>query len=155
MCARLHTVSQTSAVHPPARRIRVVLAEAHAPLRQSMRNVLQADRNIEVVAEAGDLGTVNIEVDQRKPDVLVLALHDLNGSHLGMLEILAGARNTNIVLATMEPDPRIAASSLTRGARGYVLKDRTDEDLIPAVRAAARGEQYVSPTVADRLGAMR
>jgi DNA-binding NarL/FixJ family response regulator len=58
------------------------------------------------------------------------------------------------VLLTLEESPVLAQHVLTCGALGYVLKDRADAELADAVRAAARGERYISPRVADRLSAV-
>jgi two-component system, NarL family, response regulator NreC len=133
--------------------IRVVLAEDHALLRSSLRALLDAEEGVEVVAEADDLESAARHV-AAAPLVLVLDLGMLDGSaREGIGKLRARAPGTQVVLLTMDESPVVAQYVLAGGALGFVLKDRADEELALAVRAAARGEEYVSPRVAARLDA--
>ena len=156
--ADLHLVSARDIGESfPLSPVRVVLAENHAVLRDGMRQLLDAEDGIEVVAEAEDLESALRAVRREGPHVLVLSLGMLDGAvreKIGKLR--ARAPGTQVVILTMEESPVLAQHVLACGARGLVLKDRADSDLAPAVRAVAGGEEYLSPRVAERLdGALR
>lgn len=151
--AALHLVSgaaDEARESSPRSPIRVVLAEDHALLRSSLGVLLDAEEGVEVVAEAGDLESAVRHVGAA-PHVLVLDLGMLGGSAREVIgKLRARARGTQVVLLTMDESPVLAQYVLAAGALGFVLKDRADEELALAVRAAARGEEYVSPRVAAR-----
>lgn len=137
--------------------IRVLLAEHHALLSTGLRRLLDAEEDIEVIAEADDLEAVVRHIHGTRPDVLVFDLGMIAGSaHETIGGLRARAPESQVVLITMDDSPLVAQHILACGAIGFVLKDRADDELAAAVRAAARGEEYVSPGVASRLdGALR
>jgi two-component system, NarL family, response regulator NreC len=134
--------------------IRIVLADDHAAMRESLRVLLDGEADIDVIAETDSLQAMMGHINARRPDVLVL---DLGMSDRGSgLEALARvhreASETNIVVLTMNDDPAFATRALDNGAKGLVLKDMADSDLPAAVRDASRGRRYVSPSLAVKLG---
>jgi two-component system, NarL family, response regulator NreC len=132
--------------------IRVVLADDHAHMRRSLRLVLDAEDDLEVVAEANDLASVVRHVDDQRPRVLVLDLGMVGESGMEAVRRLRErAPETQIVVVTMEENPRFAQRALADGAVGFVVKELADEQLPDAIRLAAHGERYVSPRVAARL----
>jgi two-component system response regulator NreC len=137
------------------RPIRVVLADDHVLTRRTLRLLLDAEGDVEVVAEAADhLATVR-HLHGHEPDVLVLDLHMSDGSGIETVRSLcARVPQTRIVVLTMADDPSFAQRALAAGACGFVVKELSDAELVQAVRAAAAGEEYVSPTVAARLDAL-
>jgi len=136
--------------------IRVLLADDHALMRRSLRLLLEAEDGIDVIAEAEDLALTVHHVDGSGPHVLVLDLHLPGGSSIETIgELRERALDTSIVVLTMEENPALAQRVLASGATGFVVKDRADSELPEAVRAAARGEEYVSPRIAPRLEALR
>lgn len=149
------TVSAYTAPLPEADAIRVVVADDHALMRRSLRLLLESEKNIEVIAEADDLTGAVAHVHGHQPHVLVL---DLGMSGMSSLQTIGQLRerapDTQIVVVTMEENPAFAQRALAAGALGFVWKDRADTDLPEAVRAAARGEEYLSPSVAARLAAL-
>jgi len=138
--------------------IRVVLADDHAPMRRSLRLLLDGEEDLGVVAEADDLASTVAHVQGCRPSVLVLGLGMPGGSSGSggetIRQLRARAPATQIVVVTMDESPVLAQSALAAGALGFVVKDLADEELPQAIRRAARGEQYVSPRVALRLGAL-
>lgn len=135
--------------------IRVVLADDHAPMRRSLRLLLDGEEDLGVVAEADDLASTVAHVQGCRPSVLVLGLGMPGGSGGETIRRLrARAPATQIVVVTMDESPVLAQSALAAGALGFVVKDLADEELPQAIRRAAGGEQYVSPRVASRLGAL-
>jgi len=135
-------------------RIRVVLADDHSLVRRVLRRLLDAEDGIEVVQEALDLEAASSHVRVHAPHVLVIDLDLPNGSTLMTVEALRrSAPDTQVVVLAMESTPFFAQRVLEAGALGYVLKDQADVELVAAVRAAARGEHYVSPQIAAALEA--
>lgn len=134
--------------------IRIVLADDHAAMRQSLRMLLDGETDLDVIAETDSLGSVIDHVRARHPDVLVLDLGMPDrGSGIEMLARLAKElRDTNIVILTMNDDPSFARRALDNGAIGLVLKEMADSDLPAAIRRAWRGQRYLSPLIASKLG---
>lgn len=149
------SVSADAAPLPVADPIRVVVADDHALMRRSLRLLLENEHNIEVIAEADDLEGAAHHVHGHRPHVLVL---DLGMCGMSSLQTIGQLRervpDTQIVIVTMEENPAFAQRALAAGALGFVWKDRADTDLPEAVRAAARDEEYLSPSVAARLAAL-
>lgn len=136
--------------------IRVVLADDHAMMRRSLRLLIDGEEDVEVVAEADDLAAVARNVQGHGPHVLVLDLRMPGGSTIEAIgRLRERAPDTQIVVMTMEENPVFAQRAFAAGALGFVAKDRADGELADAVRAAARGEEFVSPHVAARLDALQ
>jgi two-component system response regulator NreC len=131
-------------------KIRIVLADDHAVVRSGLRLLLESESDFDVVAEAGDVEGAQRYVRGHKPTVLVLDLNMPGGSSLEAIPIMRECNpETQIVVLTMQQEPVFARSALSAGAIGYVLKEAADDELVEAVRRAARNESYLNP----RLGA--
>ena len=137
-----------------ARSIRLLIADDHAVVRSGLRMLLDAEDDLEVVAEAGDVGEARRFVLGHKPDVLVL---DLNMPGDPSLPAIPGLReehpDTQIVVLTMQNDPAFAREALRAGALGYVLQEAADAELVQAVRQAAQGRTYLNPELGARVAA--
>jgi len=128
----------------------IVVADDHAVVRSGLRLLLDAEPELEVIAEAGDMPGAIRTVQAQRPAVLVLDLNMPGGSGLDAIrELTASTPDSAIVVLTMQDDPAFARRALQDGALAFVLKESADEELLEAVRAAARGETYLNP----RLGA--
>jgi two-component system response regulator NreC len=131
---------------------RVLLADDHMHIRGGLRRLLEEELDVEVVAEAADQRSASEAVQTQRPQVLVLDLGLPGGSCIDLIgELRERVPDTQIVVLTMDQNPIPAQRALTAGACGYVSKDQADSELAPALAAAVRGEQYVSPPVAARL----
>jgi two-component system response regulator NreC len=140
----------------PGLPIRIVLADDHASLRRSLKRLLDAQPDLEVVAEAADHSTMLRRVQRLEPQVLVLDLHLPDGSGIETIRRLrAQVPETEIVVLTMEASPRCALRAIDAGAAGFVLKDHADTELPTAVWSAANGDEYVSSRVAGGLDTLR
>jgi two-component system response regulator NreC len=136
--------------------IRIVLADDHAVMRSGLRMLLDAEPDLEVVAEAGDAESAQRYVRGHKPDVLILDLNMPGGSGLDAIPQITGETpETKIVVLTMQRDPAFARQALAAGAIGYVLKSAADAELVSAVRLAAAGEPYLNPQLGAKLAAER
>ena len=134
--------------------LRIVIADDHSVVRRGLRQVLEADAGLEVVAEAEDVDGARRYVRGHKPDVLVLDLNMPGGNTLDMIpDIRAEAPNTEIVILTMQNEPAYARQALAAGVMGYVLKEAADTELVEAVRRAAAGDTYLNPRLGARLAA--
>ncbi len=136
--------------------IRVLLADDHTLMRRTLRRLLEDEKDLEVVAEAGELTSLVRNVDAHQPHVLVLDLglcEEGSGSE-AIRQLRERAPDTQIVIVTMQENPIFAERALAAGAIGFVLKERADEELSEAIRRAARGERYISTQLAVPLGDM-
>ena len=136
---------------PVVQPIRLVIADDHAVVRAGLRLLLDAAEGIRVVAEAGEVDTAARMVAAHRPDVLVLDLNMPGTPSLPAIPALA--ERTGVVVLTMQNDPAFAREALQAGARGYVLKEAADDELLDAVRAVAAGRTYLNPELGARLAA--
>ena len=134
------------------RKILILLADDHAVVRQGFRYILNAQENMEVVGEAGDGKEAVREAKQLEPDVVIMdvAMPGLNGIE-ATRRICDSLPHTRVLALSMHKDSVYVREILRAGARGYLLKDAIDKDLVFAVRAVARGEGYISPAVSDAV----
>ncbi len=133
-------------------KIRVLLADDHAIVRQGVKLILMAEPDIEVVAEAED-GAQAVEMAKRlKPDVAVLdiSMPGINGVE-ATRQIKAALPETHTLTLTMHSDDAYVFQLLKAGASGYVVKNAAATDLVQAVRAARRGEAFLYPSVAKAV----
>ncbi len=136
--------------------IRVVLADDHLFLRQGLRQVLDLEQDVEVIAEAGDLDTAMDFVRGERPQVLVLDLGMPDGSSIEAIgRVRKLVPETQIVVLTTEDNPVFAQRAFAQGALGFVTKNLANDELAHAIVAASRREEYVSPPMAARLDALR
>jgi two-component system response regulator NreC len=132
--------------------IRILLADDHALVRHGFRMILAAQPDMEIAGEAGN-GREAVELAQKlKPDVVVMdvAMPELNGIEATRRLIELSPR-TRVLALSMHKDAVYVREILRAGARGYLLKDSADADLLAAVRAVAKGEGYLSPGVSDAV----
>jgi two-component system response regulator NreC len=134
--------------------ITVVLADDHEIVRDGIRMVLEAEPDIDVVAEAGTGDDAVRYVLGHKPSVLVL---DINMPGTPSLELLPEIRerspDTAVVVLTMQNEPAFARKALQGGANGYVIKHSAARELVDAVRSVVRGETYINPQLGARVAA--
>lgn len=139
-------------VPPPC--VRVALADDHEVVRGGLRLVLGGEPDVEIVAEAADVGAAARMVLGHQPDVLVLDLNMPGGSSLEAIpRMLASSPATAIVVLTMQEDPAFAREALRAGARGYVLKEAASTELVRAIRTVLGGGVHLHPSVGARIAA--
>src|SRR3546814_13777140 len=132
--------------------IRVCLVDDQTLVRQGIRSLLALDDGIEVVAEAND-GRQAVElVPQVKPDVVLMDMRMPVMSGLEALQALAhlNALPPTIILTTFD-DHQLVLAGLKAGAKGYLLKDVSLEQLVGAIRTVSDGGSLVQPAVTQRL----
>jgi len=132
--------------------IRVVVVDDHAVVRSGLRRVLEAEDDIEVVAEAGSVRDAVFEARANQPDVIVMDVVMPGQSGIeGTPLVLHEAPDAKVLVLSMQDDPRYVREAFAAGARGYVLKEAVDTDVVAAVREVADGRQYLHPTLGARL----
>lgn len=132
--------------------INVVIVDDHPIVRAGMKAILDGTDDIRVQAEGGCGEDAIRLVEQLSPDVLILdiGLPDKNGMDV-TLNIHEMNKKTAILILTAHDDPQIILSILENGAVGYILKDEALETLASAVRAAACGKNWLSPSIAGQI----
>src|SRR6202167_1947860 len=134
------------------KRIRILLADDHAVVRQGFKMILGEQPDMEIVGEAGNGREALQLAESLKPDLVVMdvAMPELNGIEATrrMIDVAPHAR---VLALSMHKDSVYVREILRAGARGYLLKDSISSDLLAAVRAIARGEGYLSPGVSDAV----
>ncbi len=132
--------------------IRILLADDHALVRQGLGMILGAQKDMEIVGQAGN-GNEAVEMAEKlKPDVVVMdvTMPELNGIE-ATRRLAVSLPRTRVLALSMHKDSVYVREILRAGARGYLLKDSGDADLVAAVRAIAKGEGYISPSVSDAV----
>ncbi|MDQ6664893.1 MAG: response regulator transcription factor [Acidobacteriota bacterium] len=132
--------------------IRVLLADDHPVVRQGFRLILSHEPDMEIVGEAGNGREALALCEELKPDVVVMdvAMPELNGIE-ATRRLAVSLPKTRVLALSMHKDGVYVREILRAGARGYLLKDSIDRDLLAAVRAVAKGEGYLSPAISDAV----
>jgi two-component system response regulator NreC len=129
----------------------IVLADDHNVIRAGLRSLLEANRNFRVIGEASDGLEVAQMVESLRPDVLVL---DLMLPHLNGIEItrdvVKRSPRTAVVILSMYGTENYVHEALKAGAKAYVLKESTSEDLVRAIKDAIAGRLYLSSPLSEQ-----
>lgn len=131
--------------------MRVLLADDHGIVRRGLRSLLE-DAGHSVVGEAADGLEAARLCEEHRPELLIV---DIGMPKLSGIEVSARAQKLDpppaVIILSMHSDEAYIIRALGAGARAYLLKDATDEDLLPAVRAVSSGKPFFSPAVAAVL----
>ena len=130
-------------------KIKVVIADDHAVVREGIKMILSREPDIEIVGEAGNGREALDLVAKTKPHVVVM---DISMPEMGGVEATRRVKEAhpkvNVLALTMHEDESYVFQLLKAGASGYVLKRGAAQDLVQAIRSAARGEAFLYPSVA-------
>jgi NarL family two-component system response regulator LiaR len=132
--------------------IRIFIADDHAIVREGLRSLLATEPSLELVGEANDgLQAVN-KVQTLRPDVILL---DMVMPHMDGLKAIVEIRKNwpeaKIMMLTSFSDDEKVFSAIRNGALGYMLKESSPQDLLQAIHSVARGEGFLSPTIASKV----
>jgi DNA-binding NarL/FixJ family response regulator len=137
---------------PAVRRIRVLIVDDHAVVREGIRHVLSTAEGLEVVGEASDGGEALVLVDRFHPDVVVL---DLSMPGISGLEVVAKLRtdvpDTKVLVLSIHDQDEYVLESLRAGAHGYLRKDSSPAEIRSAIRRVFEGGSVLSPDVARQI----
>ncbi len=131
---------------------RVLIVDDHAVVRSGLKLVLEAEDGIEPVGEAGTARDAVFEARSTKPDVILLDVVMPDQSGLEIIPTLLKENpEVRILVLSMQDDPQYVREAFAAGARGYVLKEAADNEVVAAVREVASGGRYVHPELGARL----
>ena len=132
--------------------IRVLIVDDHAVVRSGLRLVLDAEPDIEAVAEAPNADRAVFEALEHRPDVVLMDVVMPGKSGIeGLPAVLQAVPETKVLVLSMQDDPRYVREAFGAGASGYVLKEAVDAEVVAAVRAVTAGERYLHPALGARL----
>jgi len=134
------------------RKIRILLADDHAVVRQGFRLILNQEPDMEVIAEAGDGAEAVRLVLQLRPTLVIMdiAMPRVNGVE-ATRRIFEACPDAKILILSMHKDAVYVRETLRAGAKGYLLKESIDQDLLRAIRAVAQGDGFLSPEISGTV----
>ena len=134
--------------------IRVLIADDHAVVRRGVRQILEAEPDIELVGEASEYSEIRRCLKEAQCDVLIL---DVQMPGKNGLEVVKNLRDEvprlAVLMLSTYPEDQYAVRALKAGARGYITKTTAPERIVEAVRTVAAGRKFISPETAEALAA--
>jgi two-component system response regulator NreC len=133
-------------------KIRIILADDHTLFRQGVRNLINAEPDMEVVGEASNGGDVAERAREARPDVILMDIGMPGPSSFeAARQIRRNHPETKVLFLTMYDDEDYLVEGMEVGASGYVLKDSPMNQLVSAIRDVHRGGSYLSPRMLSQL----
>jgi len=141
---------------PPSNRIRVLLVDDHAVVREGYKRLLERDRSIVVIGEAGSSQDAYRLFTEQQPDVVVMdiSLPGMSGIEI-MRRMLMRTPEAKVLIFSMHEDEVFASRALQAGARGYITKSSAPEVLVEAVQAVSQGQLYIDRGITQKLAVQR
>jgi DNA-binding NarL/FixJ family response regulator len=132
--------------------ISILLVDDHTIVRQGLAKVLEAEPGFRVVGEARDGREAISQVEQIKPDVVIMdiAMPLLNGVE-ATRQIKKAHPRTKVIILSMHSHNRFISELFSLGASGYLIKDSSGTDVVNAINAAVRGDTYLSPSISRQV----
>src|SRR5258707_4665440 len=128
--------------------ITIIIADDHPIVRQGLRQVIESDPLLKIVAEAGDGRTALAEIRANQPNVVIL---DIDMPELDGFNVADAMREQKmevpIIFLTVHREEVFMKKALSLGAKGYVLKDSAITDIVEGIKTVHRGQNYISPAM--------
>lgn len=132
--------------------IHVLVADDHPIFRKGLRQIIEADANLKVIAEAYDGESALELIRTHSPQVAILDVDmPLKDGFAVAREVRAAALDVALIFLTMHKNERFFNAALDLGVRGYVLKDSASTEIVSGIKAVAAGQSYVTPLLTDYL----
>lgn len=129
-----------------------MISDDHALMREGLKQLIELEKDIVVVCQAGDGKETVHKVLEYKPDVLLL---DINMPKLNGIDVLRRIKDlgieTRVIMLTIHDDKEYLFETMKMGADGYVLKDSDGDSLIKAIRDVKAGKNYIQPSISSML----
>jgi DNA-binding NarL/FixJ family response regulator len=134
--------------------IRILIADDHEVVAEGLKQLIEVQKDMQVVAIAGDGRDAVRQVGELDPDVVImdLSMPELNGADATRV-LLEQNPERKVIVLSMYADHEYVRRALKSGALGYVVKRSAAKDVVEAIRAVQAGERYISPMVADAVSA--
>lgn len=134
------------------KKISVLIVDDHSLVRQGLKQLIELEEDINVIALAGDGEEAILKAQQLKPDIILLDINMPNINGIQTLRRLKDMDSTiKVIMLTFHEDREYLFETINLGANGYVLKDAESASLIKAIRDVYKGESYIYPTLATEL----
>lgn len=132
--------------------IEIVIADDHTIVRQGLKKLLEEEDCLQITGEARDGREAIQKIQELKPDVVIMdiAMPVLNGIEAAR-QIKQSSLKTKVVILSMHDHNRYIRELLSIGVSGYLLKDAVSNDIIKAIKAAVKGEIYLSPSISNQV----
>ena len=132
--------------------IEIVIADDHNIVRQGLRKLLEEEDSLKITGEAMNGREAVQKVQELKPDIIIMdiAMPVLNGIEAAR-QIKQSFLKTKIIILSMHDHTRYIRELLSIGVSGYLLKNAVSDDIIQAIKAAVKGEIYLSPSISNRV----
>ncbi len=132
--------------------IRVLIVDDHAVVRAGLRLLIDAEKDMETIGEAGNVRDAVFEARSSKPDLVLMDVVMPGESGItGIPKLLHEQADLKVLVLSMQDDPRYVREAFAAGAHGYVLKEAADAEVVTAIREVARGGRYVHPELGARM----
>ena len=132
--------------------IRILIADDHPVLRAGLRQVIEGDRSLRVVAETADGPSALQQIEALRPDVAVLDIDMPGCDGFSVLREMQKRRlASSAIFLTLHADESLFNEAIDLGARGYILKDSALAGIVDGVKAVANGHHYVTPALTTFL----
>ncbi len=133
-------------------KIRILIADDHPVYREGLRNVLEKDPSLEVIAEAEHGKAAIAALKETSVDVMIL---DIDMPHMNGLEVLRVLKDrqesVDVIMLTMYNEEAMFNEAMDLGVKGYVLKESAVADISASVHAVTAGHYFISPAISDLL----
>ena len=133
-------------------KVKIVIADDHPIVRQGLRQMIEADRNLTVIGEASDGETALQLIETHQPDVAVL---DIDMPRIGGFDVARELErkksSVKIIFLTMHSEEEIFQTAMDLGVGGYVLKDSAPNDIVAGIKSIAAGKPFISPAMSALL----
>lgn len=134
------------------KKISVLIVDDHSLVRQGLKQLIELEEDINVIALAGDGEEAILKAQQLRPDIILLDINMPNINGIQTLRRLKDMDSTiKVIMLTFHEDREYLFETINLGANGYVLKDAESASLIKAIRDVFKGESYIYPTLATEL----
>ncbi len=132
--------------------INIVLADDHHVVRQGLRALLEAEPDLKVIGEAGDGITTAQLVENLKPNILILDLMmtGMNGLEVTR-QVAKRSPKTIVVILSMHSNEGYVLEAMRAGAKAYVIKESSADELVHAIREVTAGHRYFGPPLSERV----
>lgn len=143
----------TTKMEKDSQEISIVVADDHPLFRKGLADLIRADEQMHLLAEAENGESALSEILDQQPTVAVLDIEmpKLSGIEIARQLHIRGGIETAVILVTAYKEPEMFDEALDHGVKGYVLKENAIVDILSGIRSVAKGEEYISPSMAGLL----